>query len=101
MLRTCRRLTAPLALAASLAMALATPTHAQSPKRGGTLVYAVTAEPPTYDCHATSTYAALHVLSPHYSLLLKLDPERFPEPVPDVAHSWSISPDGLSAMGPT
>ena len=46
----------------------------QTPKTGGTLTYAVTAEAPSTDCHATTTYAAMHVLAPHYSLLLKVDP---------------------------
>jgi peptide/nickel transport system substrate-binding protein len=68
----------------------------ETPKSGGTLTYAVTAEAPTYDCHATTTYAAVHVLAPHYSLLLKVDPENYPKLKPDVAESWTVSPDGLT-----
>lgn len=71
-------------------------TPAGAPKRGGTLTYAVTAEAPTTDCHATTTYAAIHVLAPHYSLLLKVDPDNFPKLKPDVAESWSVSGDGLA-----
>ncbi len=69
---------------------------ADAPKRGGTLTFAVTAEAPTTDCHATTTYASIHVLAPHYSLLVKVDPDNFPKPIPDIAESWSVSPDGLT-----
>ncbi|RTL67552.1 MAG: ABC transporter substrate-binding protein, partial [Hyphomicrobiales bacterium] len=69
---------------------------ADTPKRGGTLTFAVTAEAPTTDCHATTTYASIHVLAPHYSLLIKVDPDNFPKPIPDIAESWSVSPDGLT-----
>ena len=34
--------------------------HAQQPKRGGTLNFAVVAEPPNYDCHASTTFALIH-----------------------------------------
>ena len=80
-------------LAASLLPSVAA---AQTPKSGGTLTYAVTAEAPTTDCHATTTYAAVHVLAPHYSLLLKVDPDNYPKLKPDIAESWSVSPDGLT-----
>ena len=70
--------------------------HAETPKSGGTLTYAVTAEAPTYDCHATTTYAAIHTLAPHYSLLLKVDQDNYPELRPDLAESWTVSSDGLT-----
>src|SRR2546429_9472834 len=68
----------------------------QTPKSGGTLTYAVTAEAPSTDCHAITTYAAVHVLAPHYSLLLKVDPDHYPKLKPDVPESWTVSPDGLT-----
>jgi peptide/nickel transport system substrate-binding protein len=80
-------------LLAVLSPAIAT---AQTPKNGGTLTYAVTAEAPSTDCHAITTYAAVHVLAPHYSLLLKVDPDNYPKLKPDVAESWTVSPDGLT-----
>jgi peptide/nickel transport system substrate-binding protein len=67
---------------------------AETPKRGGTLTYAVTAEAPTFDCHATTTYAAIHVLAPHYSLLVKIDQHDYPKVKPDLAESWTVSADG-------
>ena len=48
--------------------------NAQEPRRGGTLVYAVLGDPPTIDCHAASSFATMHYVSPHYSLLVKIDP---------------------------
>ena len=69
---------------------------AETPKNGGTLTFAVTAEAPSTDCHAITTYAAVHVLAPHYSLLLKVDPDNYPKLKPDLAESWSVSPDGLT-----
>ena len=81
--------TAVLGLVAGTALA-------QTPKKGGTLIYAVTGEAPTYDCHVTTTYTAVHVLAPHYSLLLKIDPDNYPRLKPDAAQSWTVSPDGLS-----
>ena len=65
---------------------------AETLKRGGTLTFAVTAEAPSTDCHAITTYAAVHVLAPHYSLLLKVDPDNYPKLKPDIAESWDISP---------
>lgn len=49
----------------SMALAVSLPSlaAANTPKKGGILTYAVTAEAPTTDCHATTTYAAIHVLA--------------------------------------
>lgn len=85
-------------LIAGVAVAALIPSgaHAETPKSGGTLTYAVTAEAPTYDCHATTTYAAIHTLAPHYSLLLKVDQDNYPVLKPDLAESWTVSADGLT-----
>ena len=90
-MRTLSKLLAGLVASVMPAIALA-----QTPKSGGTLTYAVTAEAPSTDCHAITTYAAVHVLAPHYSLLLKVDPDNYPKLKPDVAESWTVSPDGLT-----
>jgi peptide/nickel transport system substrate-binding protein len=64
-----------------------------NPKRGGTLVYAVDAEPPTYDCHASVTFAVLHPIAPHYSTLLQFNTANYPDVEGDLADSWTVSPD--------
>src|SRR5918997_735320 len=83
---------AALVLAATLLAAGA----ASAQPKGGTLVFAVSAEPPTYDCHAGNTFTILHHVSPHYSLLIKFDPDRQGEFAPDLAKSWEVSADGLT-----
>jgi peptide/nickel transport system substrate-binding protein len=67
---------------------------AQAPKKGGTLNFAVVAEPPNYDCHASTTFALIHPIAPHYSTLLKFDTANYPKVVGDLAKSWTVSPDG-------
>lgn len=72
------------------------PAGAQTPKRGGELIFAVNAEPPNYDCQTTTTFVAVQTLNPHYSQLVKFDPDNYPNLKPDVAESWTIAPDQLS-----
>jgi len=67
----------------------------QSPKRGGTLKFAVTAEPPNYDCHASQTFTTAHSIIPFYSYLVKFDASQGGKIAGDLATSWTISPDGL------
>ncbi len=66
------------------------------PKRGGTLIYSIAAEPPTYDLTATSTFASMHRLAPHYSTLLQFEPGNYPHIVGDLAESWTEAPDNLT-----
>ena len=87
--------TAGALLAAGIALAAA-PAEAETPKRGGTLTFAVVASPPTYDCHAETTFGMVHPVLPQYSLLLKVDPANYPKVVGDLAESWTVSPDGLA-----
>src|SRR5438128_12052985 len=68
----------------------------ESPRRGGELVYVVSAEPPSFDGHKESTFAVIHPVSPHYSTLLKFDPDNYPKLVGDLVESWTVSPDGLT-----
>ncbi len=82
-----------IALCAAAAVA-AVPAHAQ--KRGGELKFAVSAEPPNYDCHANSSFAFIHPVRPHYNTLLKFDPEKYPALKGDLAESWTVSKDGLT-----
>ncbi|HEX4894672.1 MAG TPA: ABC transporter substrate-binding protein [Hyphomicrobiaceae bacterium] len=86
-----------LAMAGVLVSAVApTSTVAEEPRRGGTLVYAVLGDPPTIDCHAASSFASMHYIAPHYSLLIKVDPQDPSKVAPDIAESWTEAPDRLS-----
>ena len=83
-----------LALVGAIAaLALPDPASAQAPKKGGTLVFAISAETPTYDCAATDTYAAIHFLAPFYSTLLQFDLPNYPKVKGDLAESWTVSND--------
>jgi peptide/nickel transport system substrate-binding protein len=67
--------------------------QAQTPKRGGTLEFAVTVEPKDYDCEDNISFAFLQPVAPHYSTLLKFDAANYPRIVGDLAQSWTVSPD--------
>ena len=70
---------------------------AETPKRGGTLNFAVVAEPPTTDCHATTTFAMVHPVAPQYSTLLAFTgPHDNLKIEGDLAESWEVSKDGLT-----
>ena len=86
-------ISAVLTAAVVLAPAVA---GAQTPKQGGELRFAVSAEPPDYDCHAATSFAFIHPVRPHYNTLLKFDPEKYPKVVGDLAESWEQSEDGLT-----
>ena len=70
--------------------------EAQSPKKGGTLTYAISAETPHYDGHGSDTFATIHFSSPFYSTLLKFDLDKYPNVKPDLAESYTVSPDKLT-----
>ncbi len=93
-----QRGTAAATLLALAAMGLCgTAALAADPVRGGTLNMAIhVGEPATYDCHATNSPAVMWRVAPHYSTLLRISAERFPEVVGDLAKSWTVSPDSLS-----
>ncbi len=76
--------------------AAAQPAAAGQPRSGGELQFIVSAEPPSFDAHRETTFAMLHPTAPHYSLLIKFDPDKYPEVMPDLAESWDISADKLT-----
>ena len=73
---------------------LATAALAQSPKRGGILNYAITTEPPNYDCHGNTNFGVSQAVFAHYSRLLKSEGNwQNLKLAGDVAESWDIAPD--------
>jgi peptide/nickel transport system substrate-binding protein len=84
------------ALLTAAASALASPP-ADAPVKGGTVTFAVhLAEPSSFDCHATTAAGSIWRLAPHYSSLLKLDPDKYPNVKGDLARSWTVSADNLT-----
>ena len=69
---------------------------AEAPRAGGELVFAVGGTPPSYDGHRETTFAMLHPVAPHYSTLLRFDPQNYPKIIGDVAESWQVSKDRLT-----
>jgi peptide/nickel transport system substrate-binding protein len=67
---------------------------AAGPRRGGTLVMAIDADPPTVNPAITTSVPDVSVGTLVYDALTRLD-ENF-VPVPSLASSWTISPDKLT-----
>lgn len=68
---------------------------AEKPVRGGTIVVANHyPEPNTFDCHAATSPSVMTRVAPHYSSLLQIDADNYPQIKGDLAQSWKISPDG-------
>jgi peptide/nickel transport system substrate-binding protein len=86
----------PLAPTAAAAAPTSATKPSETPVRGGELVYVVSAEPPSFDGHKESTFAVIHPVSPHYSTLLRFDPDGYPKVVGDLAESWTVSADNLT-----
>jgi peptide/nickel transport system substrate-binding protein len=74
---------------------IASPTAAQEqPARGGTLVFGINSgDPPTYDCHQSVLFPIIHLLTPHYSNLLKIDTPNYPKIIGDLAQGWTVADD--------
>src|SRR5215470_315456 len=92
-LRAVQRI-AQIAGAAGFIVAAVSGMPAEAARRGGVLNFAVVAEPPNYDCHASTTFGVLHPVGPHYSTLLKYVGDWKDMRIePDVAESWTSTRD--------
>jgi ABC-type transport system substrate-binding protein len=49
-----------------------------------------------YDLHQTGTIANMGPQAPMYDLLVQVDPVNWDRIIPDLAHSWQVSDDGLT-----
>jgi peptide/nickel transport system substrate-binding protein len=85
-----------IALLLAAAFAAAGAFAAETSVRGGLLKFAVSAEPPNYDCHAQTSFAFIHPVRPHYNTLLEFDTAKYPAIKGDLAQSWAVAKDGLS-----
>ncbi len=77
---------------AAAALLLAAAAHAQTPKAGGTLNLIVQPEPPGINLGNAKLGPSSFVGSKIYEGLISLSPKL--EPIPRLAESWTISPDG-------
>ena len=69
---------------------------AETPRRGGVLLAAIGADPPSLDPHQENTFACIELVAPLYSTLLQIDPYHYPKVIGDAASEWKIAPDGLT-----
>src|SRR5438552_14162560 len=69
---------------------------AETPRKGGVLLAAIGADPPSLDPHQENTFACIQLVAPLYSTLLQIDPYHYPKVIGDAAAEWKISPDGLT-----
>src|SRR5262249_20567624 len=70
------------------------PAWAEEPSRGGTVVQAISADPPTLNPGTTTDTQAWSVIGKLFNGLTYLDSEYRSHP--DLAESWTVSPDGLT-----
>src|SRR5262249_37709166 len=84
-----------LAVAVIVAMPTAA-TATETPRRGGVLLAAIGADPPSLDPHQENTFACIELVAPLYSTLLQVDPYHYPKVIGDAASEWKIAPDGLT-----
>ncbi|KAB7560246.1 ABC transporter substrate-binding protein, partial [Verminephrobacter sp. Larva24] len=82
------------ALAACSAAAMALPAPAQAQTRGGTLSLIAQPEPPVLVSAINSLAPTQYVAGKMYQGLLTYDADFKPQP--ELAKSWTISPDGLT-----
>ncbi len=90
-----RRVVASLAALVIVAAAAPSPAPAgEAPRYGGTLVFAIGANPETLNPAVTTGVEALAVACKMFNGLIYLDRDWNPQP--ELAESWTISPDGLT-----
>jgi ABC-type transport system substrate-binding protein len=63
-------------------------------KYGGTLRYGILSAPAHFDVHQSGTVSNMASQGPMYDNLIRRDPSDGQGILPDLAHSWEISPDG-------
>ncbi|MFM9998889.1 MAG: ABC transporter substrate-binding protein [Burkholderiaceae bacterium] len=81
----------------ALVFSLASPTIAQTtPQKGGTLVVLVQPEPPTLAAYQSTAGPIGQVSTKVYEGLLEYSFEL--KPIPSLAKSWTISPDGKTLV---
>ncbi|WP_270937367.1 ABC transporter substrate-binding protein [Falsiroseomonas oryzae] len=82
-----------LMAAGAATLAVPGPVLAQgTPRRGGTLILAIEGEPATLTSHLATDTPAMMVANNLFNALVLLNEKL--EPVPDLATSWTVSPDG-------
>lgn len=90
------RLRMPALLAAVVLLVVMTAAQAQSPapQRGGTIRVGITQEIVNLDPHLATAFSSFQILDLVYESLLRLNPRTL-KIEPNLAQSWTVSPNGL------
>ena len=85
---------AGIALLAGLTAATAVKSVSaqETPKRGGTVVYALPSDPPHLNAALTNDLNAQQTATQVFSQLIRVDKDG--KPSGDLAESWTMAPDG-------
>ena len=75
-------------------LSLGRSSFAQAPKRGGTFISAKTTEATGLDPQLVTSLSRTRISPLTYNQLVRFDTEM--NPVPELAESWQVSPDGLT-----
>ncbi len=76
-MRTCiAKLTTLLLLGAGLVLWAFAPAMAETPKRGGILLYVIPSNPPSADGHRETTFGTIHPFAQYYSVLIRVNPSN-------------------------
>src|SRR5690606_7999926 len=76
-MRTKAALATALGAALRAALAAGPADAAETPERGGTLIYMIPADgPPSFDGHRETTFATTHATAPFYSVLVRVNPDN-------------------------
>ena len=67
---------------------------AESPDKGGTIIWAVHEGMPSFDIHYEGSYIAAQPIGPLYNGLLTFDVYNNEQIVGDLAERWEVAPDG-------
>lgn len=68
----------------------------EKPRYGGVMRVAIQGDPPSLDMHQEGTFLVMIPFGNVYNTLIKFHPHRHNDIVPDLAESWTSSPDGLT-----
>ena len=66
------------------------------PKRGGVYNLGSLANPPHFDMHQATSITHIVAQPPMYDNLIRYSPWDYTTIIPDLAHSWDVSSDGLT-----
>ncbi len=72
----CSKIAVSAVVGAVLAVGGIGASKAETPKRGGTLLYVIPSNPPSADAHRETTFGTIHPFAQFYSVLTRVNPDN-------------------------